>query len=305
MITVQDLTFEYPGLRALDNVSFQIAHNTVTALVGPNGAGKTTLMRCLCGLEIPVSGNIVIDGIDVIEQPRRSQERIGYLSDFFGLYDELTIRQCLQYAAKANSATGNIVDATELIAESLRLETRLDQRVGELSRGLRQRIAIGQAIIHEPKVLVLDEPASGLDPEARHDLAELFKRLQKTGMTLLVSSHILAELEAYATDMLVIREGKIIEQRSLGVRASALRRLAIEVFDEPTALNQLLSEQPEISNLVVTGNRILCSMDGDDSQQSKLLSELIKADMQIVNFSVIERDLQQSYLDSIKESKST
>jgi ABC-2 type transport system ATP-binding protein len=302
MIDVQNLIFEYPGLRALDDISFQIQANSVTALVGPNGAGKTTLMRCLCGLETPVSGDIVIDAIDVVEQPRRSRERIRYLSDFFGLYDELTIRQCLRYAALANRASGNIINATKRVAEGLRLETRLDQKVGELSRGLRQRVAIGQAIIHEPKVLILDEPASGLDPEARHDLAELFKQLQNAGMTLLVSSHILAELEAYATDMLVIRDGLIIEQRSLKVRTSAMHQIAIDVISDPAIVIAFLNARPEVQNLAAQQNRIVCEVDGGDRQQQLLLTELIASGAHIVNFATLERDLQQSYLDSIKET---
>lgn len=300
MIEIQNLTFEYPGLRALDDISFEIQKNSVTALVGPNGAGKTTLMRCLCGLETPISGDIVVDGIDVIEQPRRSHERIGYLSDFFGLYDELTVRQCLQYAAQANRSSGNIASATETVAASLRLESRLDQRVGELSRGLRQRVAIGQAIIHDPKVLVLDEPASGLDPEARHDLAELFKRLQNTGMTLLVSSHILAELEAYATDMLVIREGQIVEQRSLSVRSSAVRQIAVDVLDDAPSVMTFLDNRPEIRKLIVEENRIICEFGGSDIEQQALLSALVESGARVLNFATLERDLQQSYLDSIK-----
>ncbi|MFP6680824.1 MAG: ABC transporter ATP-binding protein, partial [Gammaproteobacteria bacterium] len=166
MIEVQNLIFEYPGHRAIDDVSFTINRDSVTALVGPNGAGKTTLMRCLCGLERPLSGSIIIDGIDVIENPRRSHEKIGYLSDFFGLYDELQVAQCLRYAAEANGVRNNVSESIRQTAERLRLTERLYQHVGELSRGLRQRVAIGQAMIHNPRVLILDEPASGLDPEA-------------------------------------------------------------------------------------------------------------------------------------------
>ncbi|MDD1606888.1 MAG: ABC transporter ATP-binding protein, partial [Methylococcaceae bacterium] len=213
MINVEQLIFEYPNLRALDEVSFHIPQGSITALVGPNGAGKTTLLRCMAALDQPMSGNIRIDGIDVLEHPRECHRIIGYLSDFFGLYDRLTVRQCLHYVARAQGIADEDCEAAiAKVSKGLYITDRLDVLAGTLSRGLRQRVAIAQAIIHSPRVVLLDEPASGLDPEARHELAELFLELQKQGMTLLVSSHILAELEAYSTDMLVLRQGRIIEQ---------------------------------------------------------------------------------------------
>ena len=303
MIEVNNLVFEYPGHRAIDDVSFSIERDSVTALVGPNGAGKTTLMRCLCGLDRPLSGGIVVDGIDVIEHPRRSHERIGYLSDFFGLYDELQVGHCLRYAAEANGMTEKIDAAVTQTAERLRLTDRLTQRVGELSRGLRQRVAIGQAMIHSPRVLVLDEPASGLDPEARHDLAELFKILKASGMTLLVSSHILAELEAYATEMLVIRDGRIIEQRQLGTRTASRRNILIELIAHDEAVSEMLRARSEIQSVDMEGERITCEISGGDKTQHRLLKELIALDVAVVNFSTVEPDLQRSYLDSIKGQK--
>jgi ABC-2 type transport system ATP-binding protein len=300
MIEVEHLIFEYPGHRAINDVSFSIERDSVTALVGPNGAGKTTLMRCLCGLERPLSGSIVVDGIDVVEHPRRCHERIGYLSDFYGLYDDLYVSQCLRYAAEANGATRNIGASISETADRLNLGDRLNQRVGELSRGLRQRVAVGQALIHNPRLLVLDEPASGLDPEARHDLAELFKSLRAGGMTLLVSSHILAELEEYASEMLVIREGRIIEQRKLRTAAASHRDLMIEVIAGGNRVVDLLGARAEVHSIEVDGNRILCGISGGDDVQQQLLKSLVEAGIAIINFSTVERDLQRSYLESIK-----
>ena len=262
-------------------------------------------MRCLCGLDRPLSGSIFVDGIDVIAHPRRSHEKIEYLSDFFGLYDELQVGQCLRYAAEANGMTTQIDVSVTQTAEHLRLSDRLNQRVGELSRGLRQRVAIGQALLHQPRVLILDEPASGLDPEARHDLAELFKILKVSGMTLLVSSHILAELEAYATEMLVISDGRIIEQRQLGARAASRRHVLIELIAVDPAIVEMLEARPDIHSVTTDGARITCELYGGDNAQHRLLKALIAADAAIVNFSTIEQDLQRSYLDSIKEQQTT
>jgi ABC-2 type transport system ATP-binding protein len=300
LIDVRHLVFEYPGLRALDDVTFSIRSGSITALVGPNGAGKTTLMRCVCGLDRPVTGGISVDGIDVIEDPRRSHERIGYLADFFGLYNDLTVSQCLRYAAEANGITRDLEEAIRAAAAHLNISDRLSHPAATLSRGLRQRVAIGQAIIHKPKVLVLDEPASGLDPEARHDLAQLFKHLQSEGMTLLVSSHILSELQAYASDMLVIRQGKIVEQRTLVETLETRRRLAIRLLQASTHLPALLEAHPDISEIDRHEDQVEFDFAGDARAQNQLLRELLEQGVPVTSFAPVDRDLQQSYLASMR-----
>ena len=191
-------------------------------------------------------------------------------------------------------------------AEHLRLSDRLNQRVGELSRGLRQRVAIGQALLHQPRVLILDEPASGLDSEARHDLAELFKILKVSGMTLLVSSHILAELEGVRDrDARESSDGRIIEQRQLGARVASRRHVLIELIAVDPAIVEMLEARPDIHSVTTDGARITCELSGGDNAQHRLLKALIAADAAIVNFSTIEQDLQRSYLDSIKEQQTT
>src|SRR5512143_516073 len=150
MIEISNLTFDYPGHRALNDVTLTVPGGSVTALVGPNGAGKTTLMRCIAGLETPLEGSITVSGMDVIEQPREVHRVMGYLSDFFGLYQELSVAQCLEYAAASQGlAERDIPAAIARTAERLDLTDRLSQPAASLSRGLRQRVAIGQAIIHQ------------------------------------------------------------------------------------------------------------------------------------------------------------
>ena len=185
MIEVRDLVYEYPTKRALEGVSLNVPAQTIVALVGPNGAGKTTLLRCLAALEPPYSGAVTIDGLDTREHPREIHARLGYLPDFYGLYDELTVRRCLTYAAWSHGLSAEAVDAAVTKAAArVGLSDRLESKAGELSRGLRQRLGIGQAIVHEPKVLLLDEPAAGLDPQARRDLSGLLTSLRDAGMTL-------------------------------------------------------------------------------------------------------------------------
>jgi ABC-2 type transport system ATP-binding protein len=302
MIAVKQLIFEYPNLRALDEVSFHIAKGSITALVGPNGAGKTTLLRCMAALEQPVSGEIRIADIDVLEHPRECHRMIGYLSDFFGLYDRLTVRQCLHYVARAQGiADEHCSDAIARVSQGLHITDRLDVLAGTLSRGLRQRVAIAQAIIHEPQVVLLDEPASGLDPEARHELAELFLALQQQGMTLLVSSHILAELEAYSTDMLVLREGKIIEQVAIK-QAQHIQEFKLALAQPVANFAELLQDLANIKVLKVEHNQLaMLQVQGDSQQHHQLLTELLARQLPICEFAKVTSNLQEAYLETIRQ----
>ncbi len=303
IIDVAQLSYEYPGMRALDAVSFSIAAGSITALVGPNGAGKTTLLRCLAGLDRPLAGSIAIAGIDVVDEPRRSHGAIGYLSDFYGLYADLSVYQCLAYVAGANGvATSNIATLVAEVARDTGLEQRLQQRSGDLSRGLRQRVAIAQAVIHGPRVVLLDEPASGLDPEARHQLGELFIKLRQRGMSLLVSSHILAELEAYSTDMLILRGGRVVEQRRLGTIETDHAVLQIRLTTALDELQRALAADPRVSALNCIDDRLEFRFGGDTDARAALLAELIQRGYRITHFATVSEDLQQSYLRSIHDA---
>src|SRR5690606_30736533 len=225
-------------------VSFTVEPGAVLALVGPNGAGKTTLMRCIAALDAPTEGTITVAGVDTRADPRAVHAAIGYLPDFFGLYDELSVRRALTYAALSRGvAKAAAPSAVERAAARVRLSDRLEARAGELSRGLRQRLAIGQTIVHEPRVLLLDEPAAGLDPEARRALSDLILRLAGEGMTIVVSSHILSELEDYSTQMLMIRDGAVagggVVAAGAGVRDGA--RISVTFVGPPEDLAERLA----------------------------------------------------------------
>jgi ABC-2 type transport system ATP-binding protein len=302
-IAATGITYLYPGTRALDNVSFHITCGSVTALVGPNGAGKTTLLRCLAGLDRPLTGGITVAGIDVMEEPRLAHASMGYLSDFFGLYDALTVRQSLAHAASANGVTDSALDETVArTAERLGLADRLDQRCAALSRGLRQRVAIGQAIVHAPAVLLLDEPASGLDPEARHSLATLFTRLRDEGMTLMVSSHILAELDEYSTHMLVLRAGKVVEHRPLGdTRASGNEHALRVTLAAPHAnWHATLAAISNVRVIEAGEHDALLAIQGDAHERARVLREMISAGAPVARFAEETENLHQSYLRTMQ-----
>jgi ABC-2 type transport system ATP-binding protein len=301
-IEVEGLRFDYPGVRALDDVSFTVARGSVTALVGPNGAGKTTLLRCIAALERPMLGAIRVAGIDVLEEPRACHRRVGFLADSYGLYDALTVRQCLVYAALAHGMDAKAVPRTvEQTAERLDITDKLRTPAGELSRGQRQRVAIGQALIHAPEVLILDEPASGLDPEARHVLARLFTRLQGEGMTLIVSSHILAELDEYSTHMLVLRAGKVIENRPLGGTTMAGSRVRVELATPVTGWHERACECAGVRLLEADASAGVLLIIGDTTAQASVLKHLIDAGLPVAGFHAERENLHDSYLRTVRE----
>lgn len=304
MIEVCNLVFDYPGTRALDGISFTLRPGSITALVGPNGAGKTTLLRCLAALEEPVSGSILMDGKDILGDPRASHRKLGYLSDFFGLYEELTAEQCLRYAAMAYGIpVGKQEERVKWCTSQLEIDYRLDVKAGSLSRGQRQRLAIAQAIIHQPRFLLLDEPASGLDPEARHSLARLFKRLQHGGMTLLVSSHILSELEEYSTDMLVLRGGKIVDHAPLAEQEDTTV-MELRLAEALPGLGGLLQDFAAIGSILqASDDTALFTCSTDAAEQHRLLRELVAGGLRICSFAEQKQNMQDAYLRTVKSNR--
>ena len=304
MIDVQELSFDYPGVRALDNISFSLPSGSITALVGPNGAGKTTLLRCLAALDTPVSGTILINRVDALHDPRTCHRQIGYLSDFFGLYEGLTVRQSLLHAAAINGVPHDRQQAVaDLAAARLGIVEKISARSSTLSRGQRQRLAIAQAIVHEPKVLLLDEPASGLDPEARHTLAQLFIGLRDQGMTLLISSHILAELEEYSTDMLVLRAGRIVSHQPVtGSHApAATTMLSLALTGPADRLFELLAAEEGLSDIRTEENGATFRYSSQPDDQHRLLRRLLDAGLPVCGFGAERRTMQDAYLATVKE----
>jgi len=305
LMRVEKLCFEYPSVRALDNVCFEVETNSITALVGPNGAGKSTLLRCLAALDTPLSGKVYLDNINVTEHAREAHRNIGYLSDFFGLYEDLTVEQCIAYHAAAHGIKKHDISIQTLrAAQRLDISDRMQQKAKELSRGLRQRLAIAQAIVHEPKLLLLDEPASGLDPEARHSLAILFRELRDQGMTLMVSSHILTELEEYSTHMLMLKAGKIISQDTIGIHNESMCDFRMVLAENYTDLASVFSNIDDVSVIQIDDKQVWLSCSTDVFKQHELLRYLIDKGLPVASFAEEKKDMHETYLSKIQEKKS-
>ena len=303
IVSVEHLTFHYPDKTALEDVSFTIQAGSITALVGPNGAGKSTLMRCLSGLDDPFSGNLSIAGINVVEDPRSAQAKTGYLSDSFGLYDELSVNDVLIYMGGCHGLKGKaLTERINWVVQILRLSSVRNDKCASLSRGWRQRVGIGMALIHKPAFLILDEPASGLDPEARAELSAVLKALQQEGMTILVSSHILAELEEYCTAMLVIRDGKmrdhvvLQEHQAAAVTTTVRITLARDLSaDDKTKFNDKFGMK--YNPVFETARQVTLTAENDATLQHTILKDCIELGLPVCGFVVAEKKLQNLYLE--------
>ncbi|OQY57815.1 MAG: hypothetical protein B6245_15105 [Desulfobacteraceae bacterium 4572_88] len=297
MIKVENLIYEYPGKRALDNVSFEIKKGSITALVGPNGAGKTTLLKCLAALFRPFSGKVSINGTDVSEKPKDCHRQVGFLHDFFGLYDALTVEQTLTYFAMAQKMEKKAISLRiQEIVGKLNLQDKVREPVGNLSRGMRQRLAIAQAMIHDPEVLLLDEPASGLDPNERDSLSKLFLELNRAGKTLLVSSHILSELDQYANDILILREGRMSDKK-IYREESEKKQIRIRVSDMPENIDELLENTGYAQEVSIEDGEICLAFGGNEQEQRDFLKTLIQSDIPVTEFYVRKKGIQEHYLE--------
>ena len=297
MIEIQGLVFDYPGHRALHSIDLSIAGGAITALVGPNGAGKTTLLRLMAALETPYDGRVTIDGLDTRAAPRAIHERLGYLPDFFGLYDALSVRRCLFYAARAHGiGPDRAKGAAEAAAARVGLTDRMEQAAGSLSRGLRQRLAIAQAIVHSPAVLLLDEPAAGLDPQARRDLSRLLLELRDGGMTLVVSSHILAELEDYSDRMVIVDKGRIAGGESIALNSP--HRLRLKLAAAKDGLEAFLKAQG-VSVLEADADHAIVSFGGDGAARAALLAALIAGGYAVCEFMPDTQGLEDVYFAKV------
>src|SRR6266481_2208371 len=265
MLRLIDLTKEYdadgdPGRRVLaaDRLNLEIKAGEVFGLVGPNGAGKSTALKMVCGLLLPTSGRVLINNVDVEHRREEAQKYLGYLADFFSLYDELTVFQYLDYFARAyklplDSIPGRV---TEVILR-VGLESKRDSPIAGLSRGMKQRLGIARAIIHDPPLLVLDEPASGLDPKARAELKDLLRQLHRSGKTIFITSHVLADLEEICTSLAILEKGKLLRVGKLAdvMRDAAhTRRVSIRLAMPGFPLNDWLAARGDVGELRVEGS---------------------------------------------------
>jgi ABC-2 type transport system ATP-binding protein len=301
VIELNHLRKEYDDLVAVQDLNLTIPEGEIFGLIGPNGAGKTTTIRMACGLLTPTLGRALVNGIDVAQEPERAQQSIGYLSDFFAVYEDLKVWEYLDYFAHAYKVPESKIAArvSEVIGQ-VSLEVKRDAMIQGLSRGMKQRLGIARAIIHRPKVLLLDEPASGLDPKARLDLRNLLRWLRDQGTTIVISSHILTELEGFCTSIGIMEKGRMVRSGRIDEVTAAenpARDLRITWLGDASGLLQSeLKAHAHVSNLKVTAGIATLQFAGSDDELASLLAELIAAGVRVKTFAEIKQTVEDLYM---------
>jgi ABC-2 type transport system ATP-binding protein len=301
------LALETCGLRrefgeniAIEGLDFSLEAGTVCALVGPNGAGKTTLLRMLACLLEPTSGAARVFGHDIGDDPRGVHAALGYLPDFFGLYEDLTAEQCLRYFCLAyGMAAERIEPRLEEVLGLVGLSGKGPEPVPSLSRGMRQRLGMARTLLHDPALLFLDEPASGLDPTARRELQDLLKKLAAGGKTIVVSSHILSDLEDYCSHVLILDKGRMAYAgpiASARQAAKATRRFRAVFLREGEKACTWLKSQPAVSAPQRRDREVTFAFAGSDDDAAALLRALVDSGADVVSFADGSGGIEDSYL---------
>lgn len=288
---------------ALDSVSLQVREGEVYGLIGPNGAGKTTLLRLLALADEPTTGEIFLDGalLRYGEYLPQQKRRLGYLPDDYPLYEDLSVRDYLDYMArlyflKEPDRSARIQDVLALV----QLESKARSLINTLSRGMKQRLSLAQSILHRPALLLMDEPVSGLDPLARSQFRTIIKDLQASGMTIVISSHILSDLEDFCTSIGVMEQGRLVESAVLSDLYQRLSRqhLIISVVDQVDRLREFLSNRAEVSAIEVTDSSTTLKVvfTGDIAARSQLLRDAIGLGLDITDFHATQENLESIFL---------
>ena len=301
MIHLTGLRKQFGALIAVNNLGLEIPKGEIYGLIGPNGAGKTTTIRMMCGLLVPTQGRVEIAGVDVCAEPERAQQHIGYLSDFFAVYDDLKVWEYLDYFAHAYKMPESDIPrrVREVIGE-VGLEVKTDSMIAGLSRGMKQRLGIARAIIHKPEVLLLDEPASGLDPKARFDLRVLLQGLRDQGATILISSHILTELEGFCTSIGIMEKGRLVRSGRIDevtAAESPAKTISLRwLGGGESSLRAALARVPEVSDLEIDGATAQFRYAGSEDGLAQVLSDLLSAQVRIVSFSEVKTTVEDLYM---------
>ncbi len=309
MLEIQGLTKKYGKFLALDNLNLHINKGEIFGFVGPNGAGKTTTMRIVCGLLKSSDGNVFVDGVNAITHPEDIKRKVGYVPDFFGVYDNLKVMEYMEfYGSMYGMSKEDVDEISEGLLELVNLSDKKDAFVDTLSRGMKQRLCVARALIHNPELLVLDEPNSGLDPRARFEMKEVLKNLGGMGKTIIISSHILPELAELCTSIGIMEKGHLIAcgkveeimQKTKGSQPIHMRVVTSKDSDEDyekEALSTMLKEQPNVEKVTYTEDEVLVSFGGDDADAAQLLKYLVEKNVPVSNFYREKEDLESLFLE--------
>lgn len=301
MIELRGLHRSFGSTHAVNDVSFRVDRGRVFGYIGPNGAGKTTSMRILATLDVPDAGDALVDGFSVIDDPDRVRHRLGFMPDFFGTYANVNVEEYLDFFARAYHLRGRDRQAAiRRVMEFTRLDGLAEKPIDGLSKGMKQRLCLGRALIHDPAVLVLDEPAAGLDPRARIELREMIAALAAKGKTVLISSHILTELAEMCDMVGILERGRLIAVgtvEEIHKQGQSTQNLVeVRVLGDATALGNWLGERPGVTRLEIDGDTLRFLHVGSLEEEADLLKAIVEAGFRVLAFGSRRRSLEDVFM---------
>ena len=300
-VYIVDLVRQFGKVNAVDHVTFSFGSGQIFGFVGPNGAGKTTTMRILATLDEPTSGDIFVGGKSVTQYPDDARRLVGFMPDTLPEYRDITVHEYLDFFARAYKIRQpRRRKVIEQVEEFVGLVDFREKTLAQISKGMKQRVSLARAIVHEPEVLVLDEPANGLDPRARIELRELLKALRDQGKAILISSHILTELGEICDGVVFIERGKLLHAGSLNNIISTVDSeltYMIRAKDMlPDVLQKHLLEMPLVSKVRVIGNEVAISLAGTENEAVELFRHLYDRQLPIVEFRQHKTQLEDLFM---------
>ncbi|WP_058303171.1 ABC transporter ATP-binding protein [Gorillibacterium timonense] len=304
MIEIQGLTKSYGSFYALNNLNMTVNKGSVFGFVGPNGAGKSTTMSILATLLAPTSGSAKVDGIEVTEHPKEIRRKIGYMPDFFGVYDQFKTTEYLHfYGASYGIPRQEREKLIPQLLELVNLTEKKDFYVDSLSRGMKQRLCLARCLVHQPDLLILDEPASGLDPRARIEMREILKELKTMGKTIIISSHILPELAEMVDEIGVIENGRMVAQgkvQDIQGRLRVKRVLHIRLLGSTEEAAAYLQDRPYVNSVLVEEDGLHVHFSGQDEEQAELVREMALQGFGVIAFNEAQTNLEDVFLEITK-----
>jgi len=285
---------------AVCDVSFEVYGGEVFGYIGPNGAGKTTSMKILATLDEPTAGDALVDGFSVVEDPDRVRRRLGFMPDYFGTYENVSVHEYLDFFARAYGLRGGErTAALGFVKDFTGLDKLATKPIDGLSKGMKQRLCLGRTMIHDPSVMVLDEPAAGLDPRARIELREMISRLADIGKAVLISSHILTELAEVCDRVGIIEQGKLMAVGSvdeISARVETATVVEARLVGDMEQPRQWFASRSDLVSLKIEGRKVSFSHAGDETAQAGLLREMVAAGLQVVEFRCRSKSLEDVFL---------
>lgn len=305
MLRIENLQKSYGKHKVLNGLNMEVKKGELFGFVGPNGAGKTTTIKIMAGLLRADSGQVWIEGIDALKEADQLKDKIGYVPDFFGIYNNLKVMEYMEFYASTYGLVGQeIKEYCMSLMDKVGLIEKSEVYVDELSRGMQQRLCLARAMIHNPDILILDEPASGLDPRSRFELKRILKELCVNGKTVIISSHILAELSEMCNSIGIIKNGMMIQQGSIEEIVSAVNienPLLIHVLNHPELSRKYLRNHPLVKSVSIDGTEFQVTFMGGKEEEAKLLEEMIALKIEVVSYGRKRDNLESIFIEITKD----